>query len=333
MKKLKLSSETSSNPSFLITSFSSPSVSSRSVRTLAILVGSLLVTGVSVSSGAVRSQAEFFDNAFQSAAKPPIGGNGWVVTAKLNMNAPGKEYISAMGRVTLQPDATLGGDLPLSIDNKAVPDNTIRIAIRKSNPAVVVVQRLVAGKPFLGRPAKILKLPVDPGFNYVSGPVEWSDGTRVLQIFLETEFVKKVAAKPIGARYRIIGHATVTNAEDGPFDSTVEVYGKVVLEAKQRSVVLLGDGTRNARAGDAWPFNDVTIDIFDDENPASTFRILGILQDQDQETNPDLLWYDCPQTYRFSSKEKQITCAGDNDSESLDVFVRITKVQDLYTKS
>jgi hypothetical protein len=307
---------------------------------LTILVGSSLVSGGSISSGAVRSQAEFFDDAFKRAAAPPIGGSGWVVTAKLNMNAPGKEYISAIGRVTLQPDATLGGDLPLSIDNKAVPNNTIRIAIRKSSPAVVVVQRLIAGKPFLGRPGKIVKLPVDPGFNYVSGPVEWSDGTRVLQIFLETEFVKKVAAKPIGARYRVTGHATVTNADDGPFDSTVEVYGKVVLalpllpgEVQQRSFALLGEGTRNAVAGDAWPFNDVMIEIFDDENPASTFDIVGILQDLDQETNPDLLWYDCPQRYRFSAKERRITCPGDNDSESLDVFVRVIKVQDLYKKS
>ncbi len=262
------------------------------------------------------------------------------MTAKLNMNGSGKEYISAIGRVTLQPDATLGGDLPLSVDNKVLPNNTIRVAIRKSSPAVVVVQRLVAGKPFLGRPAKIVKLPVDPGFNYVSGPIEWMDGTRVLQIFLETEFVKKAEAKPIGARYRISGHATVTNADDGPFDSTVEVYGEVELalpplpgQVEQRSFALLPEGTRNAVAGDAWPFNEVTVDIFADENPASVFEIVGILQDQDQESNPDLLWYDCPQRYRFSANEKRITCPGDNNSESLDVFVRVIKVQDLYKKS
>jgi hypothetical protein len=329
MNRIKRSSEASSRTS----------LPSRSVRTLALLLGSLLVFGVPISGGSLRSQAEFFDDAFSRAAVPPIGGSGWVVTAKLNMNAPGKEYISAIGRVTLQPDATLGGDLAMSIDNKAVPNNIIRVAIRKSNPAVVVVQRLVAGKPFLGRPGKIVKLPVDPGFNYVSGPVEWSDGTRVLQIFLETEFVKKAAAKPIGARYRVTGHATVTNAEDGPFDSTVEVYGKLVLalpllpgEVEQRSFALLEERTRNAVAGEAWPFNDVTVDIFDDENPASTFEIVGFFSDQDQESNPDVLWKECPQRYRFSLKERRITCPGDNDTESLDVFVRVVKVQDLYKK-
>ena len=316
----------------------------RSKRIVLLLVVLASGSAVSTSRGAIRSQAEFFDNAFQRAAQPPAigGGAGWVITASMNMNAgsSGKEYLSARGRMTLQPDAMLAGDLQLSIDKKEIPNNTIRLAIRKSNPAVVVVQRQIAGKPFLNRPAKVVSLPVDPNFNYISGPISWMDGERAIQIFLETEFVKKAATKPIGARYRITGHATVTNAEDGPFDSTVEVYGKVELalpllpgDVEQRSFALLGEGTRNAKAGDAWPFNDVTIDIFDDENPASTFDIGGILQDLDQESNPDLLWYDCPQRYRFSSKEKRITCPGDNDSESLDVFVRVIKVQDLYKKS
>jgi hypothetical protein len=93
--------------------------SKRMLFALIVLASGTLVPATA-SGGAIRSQAEFFDNAFQRAALPPAigGGSAWVITAAMNMNAgsSGKEYLSARGRMTLQKDATLAGDLQLSIN-------------------------------------------------------------------------------------------------------------------------------------------------------------------------------------------------------------------------
>ena len=172
------------------------------------------------------AEAEFLDNAFKRAATPAT----WNVTARVTMNAQGKEFISASGKVMSQSLISIGGDLPLSLNNKAIPDGTLRINIRKGAQAVVEITRMFAGKPSLGRPATIVTLPIDPNFNYLSGPIQWSDGNRVIRIDLETEPVGP--KKPIGARYQVTGYMKVTNAEDGLFgaDNTCEIYGNIWIK-------------------------------------------------------------------------------------------------------
>lgn len=288
-------------------------------------------------------QAEFFDTAFaRASAPPPIGGNGagWVITANINMNGgTGKEYVSARGRVALQPGGTLGGDLQMSIDNKEVPNNAIRLAIRKSNPAVVVVQRLVAGKPFLGRPAKIVSLPVEPGFNYLSGPIQWTDGDRVLQIFLESQFVKKQEPKPIGARYVVSGSLVVTNSDDGPGDDTVELLGEVYIHLFTsddkfiRRTIPLAEGDQgSANTGTSFKLQDITIDVFDEEK-AAYLRIAGFYQDVDEFSNADPMWNGCAARYKLgNTMTRGATCSGDGVSENLDVTIKVVQKELLYKK-
>lgn len=321
--------------------------SGRSKKILMALV--LLASGsvASASSGALRSQAEFFDNAFARASQPPaIGGGGaWVITASMNMNAgsSGKENLSARGKMTLQPDATLAGDLQLSINQKEVANNTIRLNIRKSNPAVVVVQRQIAGKPFLGRPPKLVSLPIDPNFNYISGPISWMDGERTIQIFLESEFVKKPvetsnggSGKPIGARYRIFGRLEITNAEDGTMDSTVEVSGVISLNRYDnqgksiQSYRMYFSDRRDGIEGSVWNLEEVIVDVFDDEN-APVFMIEGSLLDWDSASSPDIMWLSCTKRYKFDQPGR-LSCNGDRNSENIDLTGGISKVKDLFKK-
>jgi hypothetical protein len=319
----------------------------RSKRMVLLLVVLASGSAVSASRGAIQSQAEFFDSAFQRAALPPPigGGSGWVVTASMNMSAgsSGKEYLSARGRMTLQPDATIAGDLQLSIDKKEVANNTIRLTIRKSNPAVIVVQRQIAGKPFLGRPGKVTTLSVDPNFNYISGPISWMDGERVIQIFLETEFVKKPTDspggspdKPIGSRYRVFGRLEITNAEDGTLDSTVEVSGSISLNRyddqgkRTQSYRMYFSDRRDGIEGSIWNLEEIFVDVFDDEK-APVFMIEGSLLDWDNASSPDIMWLSCTKKFRFDQPGRVI-CNGDRNSESVDLFGGFTKVKDLYKK-
>ncbi len=312
-------------------------------RTVVLALTAVLAasTPAPTFAGPMLTQAAFFDDAFARAALPPVGGASYVITANLNMNGgPGTEFLSARGRVALQPGGTLGGDLPLSINNKEVPNNVIRVAIRKSSPAVVVVQRLIGGKPFLGRPPKIVSLPVDPAFNYLAGSVSWHDGDRMLQIFLETQLQKPdTKPTPIGIRYTVSGSVRVTNSDDGVADSTVELWGEVRLGLNNssgqfvRGSEYLANGPQGSRrAGEYFRLRTVTVDVFNDEN-IDNFDILNFFNDSDDLSSPDYLWNGCSGKFRFTpEKTQKVFCEGDKLDESLDVTIQVTPKELLYKK-
>lgn len=312
------------------------------------------------------AQAEFFDNAFANAAKPPAVGGGakWVITAKVSLNGTNLEYITARGTVTLQPDGMLAGDLPLSINGSAAADNALRINIRKSNPAVVVVTRMIAGKPFLGRRPVLVSLPVNPNFNYLSGPIQWTDGSRVIRIDLESEYVRKQttgngaantggnsggSGKPIGARYQIGGFMRVTNSSDGPGDNTVELYGALYLHHYRKGQEVGSAQTliklieQDANNGFQLNFNNnVYVDAFDGDN--DTLTLEGSFRDRDKgqglSGDDDLFIgstclndFGLYNLYRISLRDGgSMLCKGDQNSESADVRIFAKKVSDLYKR-
>ncbi|CAN5619242.1 hypothetical protein BH10ACI3_BH10ACI3_08070 [soil metagenome] len=315
------------------------------LRPLAVIAFALFL----VSS--ISAQSEFFNNAFANAARPPvIGGGGWVITAKVYIKAANKDYISAVGRVTLGSDGTLGGDLPMSINNSPVANNTINIHIRKSNPAVVVVRRNVAGKAFLGRPASLASLPVDPAFNYLNGPIDWAGGQGSVQIFLESEFVKKASppsggsGKPIGARYQIGGFMRVTNSSDGAGDNTVELYGALYLHQFRKDGQEVGSQTiiklipQDANNGFEMQFNN---NVFIDAYDGDTLTLEGSFRDRDagQGLSGDddmfigtacLDKFGVYNLYRITQRDGSMLCKGDQNSESADIRIFAKKIKDLY---
>lgn len=296
------------------------------------------------------AQAEFFDTAFTRASQPPpINGNGagWVITAKVSLNGSGKEYISARGPVTLKSEGSLTGALPMSIDNKEVANNTINISIRRSNPAVVTVTRMIGGRPFLGKPAVIASLKVDPNFNYLSGPLTWTDGNRVIRIDLETVYVnaKPQEAKKKGVRYQIGGFFRVSNSSDGVADNTVELYGFLTLH-HYRNGQEVGTGTRifelipqDAINGFQLPFKNIYIDSFEGDN--DTLTLEGAIFDRDAGqglTGDDLLFggaecmtkFGLYNLFRISLRDGgSMLCKGDQNSESGDIRIFAKKVKDL----
>ncbi len=296
----------------------------------------------------VSAQAEFIDNAFQRAAMPPAAG-GWTVTAKVTMNAPGKEYISARGKVTLQSDGSLTGDLPMSLDKKEIAHNTLRFSIRKNNPAIVTITRMIAGKPFLGRSAALVSLPVDPNFNYLSGSIQWG-GSREIRVDLETE-----PAQPIGARYHITGRMEVTNAEDDFLgaDNTCEIYGQVNItlvdkdhkDLPPRQLFTLIE--QAAMKGFKLNFDkNLYFDRYFDEPNWSFFHIQGWILDEDggpvDQTDDDVLfgtgkdW--TRKGFRFGDQRGKVgdvdhyVIPGDRDSENAEIYFTVTKIADLYKK-
>ena len=297
----------------------------------------LLLLFVAITlTGGVSAQAEFIDNAFQRAATPPAAG-GWVVMAKVAIKAPGKEYISAYGQVTLQSDGSLAGDLPMSLDKKEIAHNTLRFSIRKNNPAIVTITRMIAGKPFLGRSAEIFLLPVNPNVNYLT----WTFGSREITVHLETE-----PARPIGARYKITGRVVFTNTEDGVLDNTCEVSGGVALRR-----VSYGSGSgvvtstwlfeiipQDVTAVATFPFTKV-IDVYDEDK--SQFSLDGRFYDRDHgptlgiETgaHDDMMWPDPEFPRRINlKKEGESVFPGDRDSENAEVYITVTKISDLYKR-
>lgn len=296
------------------------------------------------------AQAEFFDTAFTRAAQPPpINGNGagWVITAKVSLNGSGKEYITARGPVTLKSEGSLTGALPMSIDNKEVANNTINISIRRSNPAVVTLTRMIGGRPFLGKPAVIASLKVDPNFNYLSGPITWTDGNRTIRIDLETVYVnaKPQEAKKKGVRYQIGGFFRVSNSSDGVADDTVELYGFLTLH-HYRNGQEVGTGTRifelipqDAINGFQLPFKNIYIDSFEGDN--DTLTLEGAIFDRDAGqglTGDDLLFggaecmtkFGLYNLFRISLRDGgSMLCKGDQNSESGDIRIFAKKVKDL----
>lgn len=316
-----------------------------------VLTSFMFLAIVFVTAGNISAQ-EFFYDAFANAAKPPqIGGGGkWVVTAKVSLQASGKEYLSARGPVTLQPDGMLGGDLSLSIDNNPVANNTLRLNIRNSDPAAIVLVRNVSGRPFLGRPASQTSLPLKPEFNYLSGSINWPDGQRVIRIDLESEYVKAPPPPPkrAGARYQIGGFMRVTNSEDGwgGADNTLELYGRLYLhrvrDGKQiKTWVLVDVPEQDAENGFERKFYDnIFIDVYDDELTTDKFTMENGFSDRDRGQglsgddvlfngitcmNGRLINYLLSSTKRYGSME----CKGDQNSESADIRIFMKKVSDL----
>lgn len=295
------------------------------------------------------AQAPYFDDAFANAAKPSMISAGWVVTAKVYIKAANGEYISAVGPVRLAEDKTLGGELPMSINNSPVANNTIGIHIRKSDPAVVIVNRNVAGKPFLGRGGAMTSLKVDPNFNYLNGPIKWNGGNASIQIFLESEFVRKKADNSGSGqntsnkttRYQIGGFMRVTNSSDGVLDNTVEIYGTLWLHQYRKNGVEVGKARKlievveqDANNGFQMDFNKLFIDAEDGD----TLTLEGGFQDRDAGqglTGDDPMFngnscmnkFGVYNLFRFTNRDGSMLCKGDQNSESADIRIWAKKVE------
>lgn len=314
-----------------------------------------LISFVFLVTANVSAQSEFFDNAFANAAKPPaIGGGGWVITAKVSLNASGKEYITARGPVTLKSDGSLTGALPMSIDNKEIANNTLFLSVRKSNPSAITLTRMIGGRPFLAKPAATTSLKVDPNINYLSGKITWTDGDRIIRVDLESEYVKKASppsgggnsGKPIGARYQIGGYMRVTNSADGVGDYTVELYGNLYLHQYRKDGQEVGSQAQpiikliqqDANNGFEMQFNN---NVFIDAYDGDTLTIEGGFLDRDAGqglTGDDLLFagdaclnkYGVYNLYRITQRDGSMLCKGDQDSESADIRIFAKKIKDLY---
>jgi hypothetical protein len=169
------------------------------------------------------------------------------------------------------------------------------------------------------------------------------DGERTIQIFLESEIVKKQPPKPIGARYKITGGLSVERSDDGIGDSTVEVDGRILLNFQNeaggfvKSFDLASFSNLDATAGDSIQFPEYRFDIFNEEK-ASTFSLSGHFDDLDTSSQDDVMWDGsfCPAQKLPSAvgaaKQARGICKGAGGGEGLDVYYSVKKVEDLYSK-
>lgn len=147
-------------------------------------------------------------------------------------------------------------------------------------------------------------------------------------------------ANPRGVRLTIYGFWSVTNSEDGFRDNNVEMYGSVRFNgqhvwqvAKQNAI-----SSRNHR-------NDIntasrTFDVIFDDPATWTLRVNGFLYDYDKGSDDEPMWNPRQQIRSVNIKrmndlskarrDARVYLKGDNDSESADLVVLISKSEDIF---
>ena len=330
---------------------------------LVLFVAIAFVSGFST----VASGQEQLEKAFKAAALPADAKGRWVVRTNINIyKSDATALLEASGDLELKGNV-LEGHLGLRPPGGAlINGNTMYFYVTKPSPATMRVRHDIAGKPFLGRPAEIVKLENRYRAPFLRGTVIWDGEECTFSIFFSpmqtTEKPKPVfsdpdpipsAQKSIGARYKITGSVTFTNTEDGFMDSTCEVFGKVMLfrssygsgkNVKEYTPIfeIIPQDVTGARTFTFQAF----IDDYDEDK--SQFGLRGGFYDGDDGPPPygiktttigkydDLMWPDPDHPKRVNLKQMAgkgaSTYPGDRDSENAEVYITVTKISDLYKR-
>lgn len=214
------------------------------------------------------------------------------------------------------------------------------------------VRHDISGKPFLGRPASVVTLEASYRAPFSRGKVIWDNEEYGISIFLSPNQVKAgkpeirdTPAKPIGARYQVTGRVVIANAEDGVGDNTCEISGYVFLRQlrdangvkvdKPNGKILFQIIPQDVIKGMVFKFpNDLFFDVYDDDK--SQYNLGGGFVDNDTNSADDAMWPDAANAMRWDFRrmagQGEHNYPGDRDSESVEVYITVTKVSDLYKK-
>ncbi|RYG70829.1 hypothetical protein EON80_06715 [bacterium] len=154
---------------------------------------------------------------------------------------------------------------------------------------------------------------------------------------------KKVA---IGQRFLVTGSWYVTNADDGisgPFSSDlkVEIKGETRFDGKEVHSRTLADPSVVKTAGNNFKNSPYIVDYYYDRPGTKMLRVSGEYVDHDKGSGNDLMWrhdeqLDLDQIVRDgkgstgSVKSGETILSGDNDSESLDIRIKVVAGEFLY---
>ena len=321
---------------------------------LALFVAIAFGTGFStVASGQYQ-----LEEAFKAAALPADAKGRWVVKTDVNIyKLDGTMKFEASGNLDLKGNV-LEGHLGLRPPGGAlINGNTLYFYVTKPSPATMRVRHDIAGKPFLGRPAEIVKLENRYRAPFLRGTVIWDGEECTFSIFFSpmqtTEKPKPVfsdpdpipsAQKAIGARYQVRGRVVVANAEDGLGDKTCEIIGEVgIKRLRNEKGVKVSEKTKrlfwivpqDVIKGMEFKFPDnLFFDVYDDDQ--SQWRLEGRFFDNDLDSADDEMWPSQEDALRFNFRtmagKGEFNYPGDRDSESVEVYITVTKVSDLYKK-
>ncbi|CAN5331161.1 hypothetical protein BH10ACI2_BH10ACI2_02830 [soil metagenome] len=326
------------------------------LKLISLFILMICITAI-VDSASAQLVPVYVSNAVHKTVLPPDAKGKWVIRGIVNLYKPSGENLVAEGLMNVE-GGVLSGDLALKVgDSGYIKDNTVRITMTLSEPFKIGLRHDIALKPFLGRPMEYARFKNIPNAPYTSGNVIWDGVETPVSIFLGYEQVnagtvaiRKPPPKPstpIGARYQITGHIQIANAEDGVLDSTCEIYGLVRLirfrnekgeKIPGEPIMLFKIIEQDVMAGMDFKFpNNLFFDIYDDDK--SEYRLDGSFFDRDKGqglSGDDLMWPDPENPMRFDFRKYagkgEYNYPGDRDSESVEVYLTVTKVSDLFKK-
>ena len=145
----------------------------------------------------VAAQGTFLDDAVIKAHTKSTAEGSWYVTATVMIKKrDGTENILAVGRViSFRPQGTgfgLVGSLPMTINGSSADVNSLYFTV--SQGSVIELQRLIAGKPFLGRQAQAFNAVLHE--NYLTTQGRWNGADIDVRVELTSEF-RKAPLPPI----------------------------------------------------------------------------------------------------------------------------------------
>lgn len=162
---------------------------------LYLFVIAALVTCVSTVA---HAQPYYIKEAFRQAYLPSDAKGDWGVRADVNLHKPDGTIIEGSGNLDLNGNNgnVLDGNLALKKAGGNMPGQTMYIYILNAQPLTVRVRHDIAGKPFLGRPADVVRLE-DLSYRtpFSRGKVNWDGEECTISIFL-TPGQTKMATGP-----------------------------------------------------------------------------------------------------------------------------------------
>lgn len=325
-----------------------------------VLVVSLLATAMLASAPAHAADVPFIVDAIAKAKEAPTGEGRWGVTATVVLTSEKSATMTATGPVNFvgTPAEGLKGIIPMTVGDDAETGKTNALGVVVKRDGTVGIQWRIADKPFLGRQPLVFNATAFP--NYLSKGIHFGGALRRMKLTLASEWVKpprirvrkseepprirvpkgEEKKEPIGKRYKISARIVITNSDDGVLDDTVEVKGDLELfnwgANGNKFVGNVGNFvTQPLKAGQSVFLGSCLIDYIFDKPDTKYYAMRGSFFDTDDImlTGLDMMNDSRAEKRNLpihATFKKEFKLTGDEDDESLDIYYKVTEVEDLY---
>lgn len=147
---------------------------------------------------------------------------------------------------------------------------------------------------------------------------------------------------PRGMKVRIGGEIRVTNSEDGVFDNTVEMFGEVFFNGKERWRIKRSSA-QDRKKGHVELIDYMNVDVYFNDGSSQLLKVSGTLRDRDIKggnviiKGDDDMWNVVPRDNTIMVDLKQMvengttrkTLYGDNNSENANVVIIVRKISNI----